>query len=144
MQQKYLLFGMIVLTSVILIGCMKEEIKLQDNISVQENISEQVEEDIPKFNISIYLVDGRLYKNAEIIDMVLPIDSEQKACELWEKADIGLCRNCWCNVTDEGLYWSFENWFKCLDSFLGCGGGCKGMIIKSNGNIDELNCVAIT
>jgi hypothetical protein len=106
--------------------------------TLNDYINQLKEEAIPRFNISI---NGESSRTFEIVNITLPIDSEQKASDLLKQFDTGLYP---CNFTQEGNYWLFKKGHECPpDLPYPCGGGCSGKINKINGNIEDFFCIAV-
>ena len=104
----YFIVGVIVL-SILISGCIQqiseEEPKAEEPEELQQE-QPQIEEE-PEFNISIFFIDGNLYRTAKLSYLELPIDSEQEACDLFN--DVQLSNRYTCNFTEQLDYWLFSN-----------------------------------
>jgi len=117
-------FTGLIVSIIFISGCIKQEGK------------------ITKFNITVEDKDGFENTTVEINNIVLPIDSEKEACDLWNQIQKGYI----CRFTEETDYWAFDNGLDCPENWsrpYPCGGGCIGKINKITGNVKNLSCLTV-
>ncbi|MBN2459123.1 hypothetical protein JXB28_02470 [Candidatus Woesearchaeota archaeon] len=98
------------------------------------------------YDISIRYRLNDEVKSVEIKNLPLPIDSEEKACNLWNQYQSQEFKSnrYACNFHEQGRYWVFNNNLVCKQDLpYPCGGSCTGKIRKSNGNIENVSCIMI-